>query len=38
MGNADLRPDSEISAVIQEIKTVLDSARANVAERSILSC
>ena len=31
MGNADLRPDSEISAVIQEIKTVLDSARANVA-------
>ena len=31
MSNADLRPDSEISAVIQEIKTVLDSARANVA-------
>ena len=31
MGKADLRPDGEISAVIQEIKSVLDSARENVA-------
>lgn len=31
MGKNDLKPDSDISAVIQEIKTVLDSARENVA-------
>ncbi len=31
MGKNDLKPDSDISAVIQEIKTILDSARANVA-------
>lgn len=33
MDRNDLRSDSENSAVIQEIKTVLDSARANVARK-----